>query len=345
MGAFGTGGASSTTSSSTTTTGTTTTGTTTSSNSSTSTSTGIDPGCVGDPTDGMALDTKGILSDNCGVFVQADAAPKGTGTAEKPYASLQEAIASGKGKNVYVCKSANAQATLNEAVTIQDPVTVLGGFDCASNWTFHAMAQSPLTAPADAIPLTISAMGVKIANLTITAATAKSPGRSAIAVFANDAEATFEQCDIEAKDGANGADGDPGGPVVNGNVVAATAGDPGANGSPACSDLDANGMPDSTLPGGAGAPNTCGADPSVGGNGGIGQKLSGNPGSAGQVGALGTGGTGEPLSGVWSCTGMEPNGGGNDGDSGTDGGPGLAGKGSGTLTAAGYQGASGQAGT
>jgi hypothetical protein len=293
----------------------------------------------------MALDTKGILSDKCGVFVKADAADGGKGTAENPYNSIQEAIASGNGRNVYVCKTAGAAATLTEAVTIQGPITVIGGFDCANAWTYHAMDKSPLTAAPDAIPLTISSAGVKIANLAITSAAAKTAGKSSIAVFASGAEATFDFCDIEAKDGANGADGAAGGPLMGGNVVAATAGPPGTDGTPACSDLDGNGTPDPSLNGGAGASNTCGASPSIGGNGGIGQQLSGNVGSAGQVGALGGGGTGEPVAGGWSCTGAEPNGGGNDGDSGANGGPGLAGKGSGALTATGYQGASGQTGT
>jgi len=294
----------------------------------------------------MVLDTKGILSDKCGVFVKAGVADGGAGTAEKPYNSIQEAIASGNGRNVYVCKSPDAMVTLTEAVMIQGPITVMGGFDCANAWTFHAMDKSPLTALADAIPLTITAMGaVKIANLAITAAVAKGPGKSSIAVFASGAEATFDFCYIEAKNGADGADGAAGGLVMGGNVVAATAGPPGGDGSPACSDLDANGTPDSTLNGGAGPMNACAGPPNVGGDGGSGKQSIGNPGSPGVTGSLGGIGTGESGIGAWSCTGLEPNGSGNAGDGGADGGSGPAGKGPGALTAAGYQGASGQTGT
>lgn len=310
-----------------------------------SSSTGVDPGCVGEIADGVSLSTSGILSDACGVFVQADAAEMGTGTSEKPYKSIQEAIAYASGKNVYVCKSADTKSTFSESVSVQDPITVIGGFDCKDSWTWHASDKSWLTAPVDAIPLTILADGVKIANLAITAASANGAGKSSIAVLVSAAEAKIESCDIEAKDAANGADGDPGGPIVAGNVAPASDGSPGGDGKAACSDIDANGIPDLSLPGGAGSVNQCGAGPSVGGDGGKGQQLSGNPGSPGQVGSFGAQGVGEPIAGAWSCTGIEPNGDGDSGDAGQNGSAGPAGKGMGMLAIAGYQGASGQNGT
>ncbi len=335
-GAFGKGGSSSTSS------GMGGDATTTSSNSSTST--GVIPGCGDEIVDGAALETMGVISDKCGVFVQIDAAAGGTGSSAKPYKSIQEAIAAASGKNVYVCKSADPKMVFSEAVTIQDPVAVYGGFDCKSGWKFHAADRSALTAPVNVIPLSISAQGVTIANLAITTAQASGPGKSSVAVLASAATVTFDACDIEAKDGVPGADGDPGAPLMGGNVPPATAGTPGANGTLACADLDMNGTPDTTLAGGVGPMNSCATDPSVGGDGGSSKQSNGNPGTPGVTGAFGANGIGQPVSGVWSCSGAEPNGGGDAGDVGKDGDPGPAGKGIGKLVATGYQGTDGTSG-
>ena len=323
---FGNGGSSSTT--------TTTTSTVS------STSTGVIPGCDGELMDGMTgAENKGLISDMCGVFVQADATETpGKGTQARPYTSLQTAIAKADGRNVYVCTS----APIVEAVTIQLPVSVYGGFDCKAGWKYDKATRSQVEAPADAIAVTILKDGVSLNNLAIKSDKATTAGKSAIAVLASGAVAGLTNCVIEAGPGAAGEDGPAGGPITGDVVDSAAAGTTGASGQNACSDND--GVPglDTNILGGVGPTTTCGIDSSVGGDGGSGKVTVGTAGTAGLTGTVaGAPGIGEPAVGAWSCG---ANGNGAGGDSPLDGDFGTAGKGKGTLTTDGYLGVAGGTG-
>lgn len=329
-GVFGSGGSS------------TTTTTTTTTSTMSSTSTGVIPGCDGELTDGMTgAENKGLISDICGVFVQADATvTPSKGTQASPYTSLQTAIAKAGGRNVYVCTS----APVVEAVTIQGGVTVYGGLDCKAGWKYDKSARSQVEAPEEAIAVTILAKGVSLNNLGIKAGKAKAAGSSAIAVLASGAEAELVSCLIEAGPGVAGADGTAGGPITGGAVDPAAAGTMGTSGKNACIDIDGTPGPDTSIPGGIGPMTTCGLDSSVGGDGGSGKPTAGTAGTPGLTGAAGAAGAGEPASGVWGCGNATLNGTGAGGEGGIDADGGTAGKGKGTLSLAGYLGASGGTG-
>ncbi len=303
------------------TTSSTTSTMTTTSSTMTSSSTGMDPDCMGEIKEGMtAADIQRLISDKCGVFVQADTggAP-GNGTLASPFASLQKAIAEASGRNVYVCTS----APFVEAITISGTAFVYGGFDCKAGWTYSKSTRSNIEAPVDAVAVTILGKGVYLSNLGITANKATAPGASAIAVLARGAEADLERCVIEAGDGVPGTDGMAGGLA---NAQAGTKGEDGVN---ACTNPVNN-------PGGIGPVSMCVGDPSAGGSGGSANTVSGASGAKAPFGNAGAGGVGDAV-----CGGAEPNGTGDGGDNGVEGNAGVPGTGKGTLDSAGYIGGNG----
>ena len=304
------------------TTSSTTSTMTTTSSMMTSSSTGMDPDCLGEIKEGMtAADIERLISDKCGVFVQADTAgAPGNGTQASPFASLQKAISVASGRNVYVCTS----APFVEAITIAGPVLVYGGFDCTAGWTYSKSTRSNIEAPVDAVAVTIVGKGVYLSNLGITANKAKAVGASAIAVLVRGAEADLDGCVIEAGDGVPGSDGMDGGPT---NTKVGTKGADGIN---ACTDPANN-------PGGIGPTSMCGLDTSTGGDGGSGKPGGGLNGSAGLPGTAGKAGLGDV-----DCGAAEPNGSGDGGVSGMEGTAGASGAGKGTLDGvAGYIGTNG----
>ncbi len=133
--------------------------------------------CEGDPTM-----TPALVTNECGVFARADAAPGGTGTMASPFAKLGDALtlAQSTGKRVYACTS----ATFTEAVTLSARIEVYGGFD-SKTWAYNAATRTRLTAPADVVPLTLSssASGTEVNDFAITAADAMTAGVSSIAVL------------------------------------------------------------------------------------------------------------------------------------------------------------------
>lgn len=304
---------------------------------STSSSTG-GGGTGGTPINCVPSESQDPVAESCGVFVSSslgvDDMAVGRGTKAKPFKSIGAALKKADVTRVYACAE-----TFTEAVTISTGVALYGGVDCKS-WAYvGATKKTTLTAAADLVPLTLGnpADAANVEDFAITAAAAKAPGGSSIAVLANGATAKLTRCDLTSGDGMAGKDGDPGEP----NGMAAAAGTTGNNGFDACSGDVVNGNP-----GGAAVANMCGGIDavSVGGKGGNGDVANGNPGSAGQTGAFGALGTGEPAAGAWSCGGAEPNGTGDIGDDGKagDNGPGAAGKG--TLLGTGYAGTDGQPG-
>ena len=303
--------------------------------SSTSTSTsgtgGATSGCI-------PSESQDPVAESCGVFVSsslgADDMAGDRGTKTKPFKSIGAALNKADATRIYACAE-----SFTEAVTISTGVELYGGLDCKS-WAYvGATNKTALTAAADLVPLTLgnAADAANVEDFAISAAAAKAPGGSSIAVLANGATAKLTRCDLASGDGMAGTDGDPGDP----NGMAAAAGTTGNNGADAC-----NGNVVSGNPGGAAVANMCGgADAvSVGGGGGKGAVTLGSNGDPGQTGTFGAAGTGEPSAGAWSCNGAEPNGTGDGGDDGKAGdvGPGAAGKGS--LSATGYAGMNGQPG-
>jgi hypothetical protein len=158
------------------------------------------PPCEADPTKDAAT-----VSDECAVFVSANAMEGGDGTKAKPYSSLGEAVAKADGKRVLACGS----GAFAESVTIDAGVEVIGGFDCDAGWAWSAEARSAIEGPADQIALTLGegASGAKVRSFALRAASATKAGGSSIAVAVADIEAELAQVEVTAGDGVAGADG------------------------------------------------------------------------------------------------------------------------------------------
>ena len=301
---------------------------TTASSMMASSSTGIDPGCAGEIVEGLsAEESKRLISDECGIFVQVDAtAATEEGTQAAPYKSLQTAIdKAGNSKRVYVC--ANATTPYAEAVTVSAAVEVYGGFECDKGWVFKTATRSLLTGAAQQVTLTLteSAGGARIEGFKITSANATVKGESsvAVAVAAVVVALTLVACDLEAGEGAAGEDGaSPMGAAMKG------ADAPMATSSNACV------APNQIVAGVAGT-TTCSDGMTAGGLGGTG-GVTGMSNGDGQPGAAGTpmdmadglGGDGESAS---KCKDGQP---GKDGDTGA---PGVPNSSPGTLTLTGLQ--------
>ncbi|WP_437999250.1 hypothetical protein WMF26_04285 [Sorangium sp. So ce185] len=255
------------------------------------------PACDGDPTQDASA-----VSDECAVFVSANAGSGGDGTRANPYASLSDAVANARGKRVLAC----ASGAFEERVRIEAGVEVIGGFDCDEGWTWSEEARSTIEgrAGAAALTLTETASGAKVRSFAIRAADAKDAtaeahateaGRSSIGVVVADIEAELAQVDVTARDGLDGSNG-----ATPTEVPQAGASAPVMNASAACSlpgavhggDPGETSCEDGETRGGAGGPGgITGTDDGNGQNGTDGvPPLEPNPeeyglGGAGQTGA------------------------------------------------------------
>ncbi|WP_437711856.1 hypothetical protein WMF45_41530 [Sorangium sp. So ce448] len=286
---------------------------------------GSDVACDADPTENAST-----VTDQCAVFASANAMPGGDGTKARPYASLAEAIASANGKRVLAC----ASGTFAESVTIETGVEVIGGFDCATEWTWSAEARSAIEGPAGQITLTLTegASGAKVRSFAVRAASATEPGGSSNGVAVADVEAELAQVDVTAGDGMDGENG-----VTPIDAPMAGASAPAMKASNACA------APNLVIGGTAGA-TTCEDGETRGGDGGTG-GITGTEEGNGQVGrdgepmpepnpeAYGLGGRGQSDP-QGTCREGAP------GSPGASGGPGSAGSGT-ALTLAGISGGDG----
>ncbi|KYF69756.1 hypothetical protein BE15_19615 [Sorangium cellulosum] len=266
------------------------------------------------------------------MFASASAEPGGDGTKDKPYASLAEAVAKAGGKRVLACTS----GAFAESVTIEAGLKVIGGFDCAAEWTWSAEARSAIEGPAGQIALTMtgSASGAKVRSFKVHAASATEPGGSSIGVAVADVEAELAQVDVIAGDGMDGASGET--PTA---APQAGASAPAMNASNAC-DLPA------AVRGGEPGVTTCEDGETRGGVGGLG----GTPGTGEGSGQKGADGAPlpEPNTEEYGLGGAGQTGGNcRQGEPGAPGGPGGAGDaGSDTqMTLSGIAGGDGRNGT
>ncbi|KYG11454.1 hypothetical protein BE21_57395 [Sorangium cellulosum] len=284
------------------------------------------------------------VGDACGVFVSASGSDDGTGTKADPVKTLRVAMARAaaeQGSAVYACAE-----EFTEAAEVPAGMSIFGGLDCAKGWRWIGETAKTVVAPGEeAIALKVmqGEGTVRIEDVSVYAANARTPGASSIAVLVDGAEAELVRCELVAGNGAAGAEGED---APSEMPAQASPGNAGAN---ACSDLNGDQVPDLAIPGGAQVVNACGGDPSIGGRGGDGNVTNGGGGDIGQVGIEGQSGAGEPATtgSNWSC-GVTPGdaskGGGNAGANGSSGEFGKAARGTGTLSSSGYAGVSGEAG-
>jgi hypothetical protein len=226
---------------------------------------GGDGGDSGPPPSCIPSMTSEPVAETCGVFVSAtgsDTAGKGTPTA--PYKTIGKALAE-NGATIYACAGTTAYS---EALAVDKPVTLFGALDCGT-WAYQPANKTQLTAPADAVPLTLSssASGTEVYDFTITAMDAMTLGNSSVAVLDNAADLTLTRCDLTAGKGADGAAG----------ITPAGSGQQGAS-APAPSPATALDGCLSTSPngvfGGSAGQTMCGTVATSGGRGGDGTNVA-----------------------------------------------------------------------
>jgi hypothetical protein len=298
--------------------------------SSTSSGTGSMLACNGDPTTDATL-----ISDACGIFVSASAAAGGTGTKEKPFTNLPDALVAAQLMNrfIFVCAE---KYMLTSTLNITDGVDIYGNLSCSSGtWTMQDARveanRAELDGPANGIAVYVSVMSgaVNVDGLNVVAADATGMGASSVAVYVDTGTtANFSNGDFTsgaAMAGAAGADAP---------TTPATAGMNGNNGNAACTAAMVQGAMQVT--------NNCGSNLfSVGGQGGNGELSMGGPGSPGLPASTlgGAAGAGDSGASGWSCAANGGNG--TDGMSGAFGTVGMPGTDFGKLTANGYVGVAG----
>ena len=268
-------------------------------------------------------------ADTCGAFVSSSMGhdDSGTGSKAAPYATIGRALQA-SASVIYACTDG-----FSEAVTLPPGTSLYGGLDCAHNWTYvGALTNTPLTAAADAVPLTLAAGSgtTHVEDMDVTAAPAVAVGGSSIAVIASGATAEIVGSSITAGGGAAGESAEPLGP---------DAGLDGTNGENGTS-LPAGLCNAQTHTGGAGGQKTCDGTDVSGGNGGLAVTSPGGSGQEGlqsTPGSSGDGGLGAPLNGGGCGTGQQ-------GANGTAGTSGSGATGIGTIDALGYHGADGTPG-
>ncbi len=242
---------------------------------------GAPPGCV------PSVDNKAV-DDTCGVFVSPEGSDEdgsGDGSQDKPYRTLGKAVlaaVTGE-RRVYAC--ADASKPFDEALELEGELTIYGGLSCTNGWSYDPKAKSAWTAPADAVPLRVTAGSIAVYDFTVTARDAEKTGGSSIAVLVagDKAEVTLERCDVTAGAGKAGTPGvtpDTIGP--NNEGAAGAAGGNGDDGDGNAGTMANVCTAMNPAVGGAGGQNQCGDTDVAGGLGGTG--TNGNDGLAGQDG-------------------------------------------------------------
>jgi len=286
---------------------------------------GILPGCL--PSGLAAGETP---SNDCGVFVSsADGNDTNPGTKELPLKTFGAALA--KSKPVYACNG----APFDEAITVPAGSILFGGLACGS-WTYDATRTviAPMTPPSLAVVVLDAGTDAELYDIAVHAPDATSAGAHSVAVFANQATATLERCELVAGAGAPGEDGEDGAMLDD---------DPDNDGAMGSSGTT---MPTGlcnaqTHAGGPGGTKTCDGVNVAGGTGGGAFTDPGGSGQEGKLNGFGTegdGGDGQDLTPPTSCQTGEQ---GHTGMSGSDG---AAGSALGELTESGFTSANGTSG-
>ena len=165
------------------------------------------PGC---DTTKLPTDDQCVVNDAQGIFVSASmGSQSGDGTRAHPKVSLADAIEAAKtvGRRVYACAE-----TYNEAITLEDGVSVFGYFECASGWTVSSTAHAKVASPTSpAAKATNIAKATRVEALDIVAPDFTTGSQSSIALFATSSSGlTIKNARVHAGTGGRGADGTSG---------------------------------------------------------------------------------------------------------------------------------------
>ncbi len=161
------------------------------------------------------------INETLGVFVAPSGRADGSGSRERPLATLQAGIELGKkvGKRVYVCTG-----TYREALTLVDSISIIGGLDCSAPiWKLGA-AKSRIESPTSpAIIAKDIASPTRIEGLDVVAPNATEPSSSSIGMQATRSPGlVLASSKITAGSGANGTDGTDGVQLVQQGAVNGT---------------------------------------------------------------------------------------------------------------------------
>jgi hypothetical protein len=289
------------------------------------------PACAGDPTMDPA-----IVTEQCGVFVSASAAPGGDGKEATPFQTFADAAAV-KPSRIFACAGTYTETV---QVSFTGGVEVYGGFTGCSptSWTWSGSMQAQIATAANAPGVVLIGGANKLENVSVTApsAPATMPGGSSIALLVNGGSLDMTNGALSAGDAQNGAAG------ASGNATNLD-GITGTNGASTCD-------PGATHMGPAGAALACATGGTTrAGNGGDGGDPGGDPAAGGTDGTpantsqptdgIGGAGEGQGTPPATSCNVGAP------GANGVAGGSGNGAAGPGTLSGDGYLGSVGQDGT
>ena len=250
------------------------------------------------------------------------------GTMAEPKKTIQDAIGAAAlaGTDVYISKG-----TYPESITLADGVSLLGGYDAASAWSFSpANVVTIAGGPTAVVGTGINTMTL-IDHVTIQGASSPFVGGSAYGLYLTSSTAlSVANATIVAGDAGDGSAGSAG--------LTGASGGNGGQGNPGCEDSSFVCSGCSRPAGGTAGPSSCGRTGGVGGQPGH-ASAGGDPGGTGAVGTPGgPGAPGESLDGTE----------GSDGAAGSNGVSGSGGSDFGTVIAAGYlsaDGTNGAAGT
>ena len=235
---------------------------------------GGDGGSGPTPCTGDVANESACWTSELGVFVSSDAGDdSGAGTKEAPFKTIQKAIDSAAGKNVYVCLGVkDYKEDTIKLNTTTDGIHIYGGFEC-STWTYATTRSAQVLSDSN-IALRIDGLkkGAHIENISFKAADATATGvdASSYGAFVTGSKGVvLTRVTLTAGKGAKGADGDPG--AKGAEAAVASTAQIGA--AALC------GGPDDGTPGKWSGPSPCG---SRGGSGGGGVLNSeGGPGFSG----------------------------------------------------------------
>ena len=148
-----------------------------------------------------------IVTDECGVFVSASAAPGGDGKEATPFQTFAEAAAA-KPARVFACAGTYTETM---QVSFSGGVEVYGGFTgcTATSWAWSASMQAQITTVAGVPGVVLDGGANKLENVSVTAPSAPTtmPGGSSIALLVNGGSLDMTNGALTAGDAQDGAAG------------------------------------------------------------------------------------------------------------------------------------------
>lgn len=153
------------------------------------------------------------LASDAGIFVSPAGDDEATGASDAPLATVSAAIEKARSgsrvRPIFICTG-----TYRDHPEVHnDGYSLHGGFACpddtADTWVYDSAERAKIAPNTQGYALRVRDLqGLTVTDLELIAPDASEPGESSIAVFvSNSVDVRFERVRIEARDGADGADG------------------------------------------------------------------------------------------------------------------------------------------